>query len=353
MKLEGETPRVRIPSPASLSLLSLCGKLRGMSTPERIVSLISSATEILFLLGLGERVVGVSHECDFPAEIAELPRLTRSLVNATAASQAIDRQVREFAADQQALYSIDVDALARLAPDLIITQAQCDVCAVRYDDVVTAVRDTPSLAGANIIALNPLRLADVLADIRRIGDAAGVGERATEVVIELEARVANVRERTAAIPAQARPRVALLEWIEPPMLAGNWTPELVSWAGGIDGLPSDGRHSSYARWEDIVSFDPEVIVIMPCGFDVDRAIVEAQVLPHWPGWNALSAVRSGRVFAADGNAYFNRSGPRLVDSLEILAHLFHPDRFPASGATTGSAWRRVRIVNHQLVAEAS
>lgn len=325
-------------------------KLRRMSTHKRIVSLISSATEMLFLLGLGKQVVGISHECDYPPEIAGLPRLTRSLVDAAASSRAIDDEVREYSIDQQALYAIDVDELARLRPDLIITQAQCDVCAVRYDDVVSAVQNTPALQAAEIIALNPKRLGDVLEDIRRIAAATDCRDRAAQVIAALEARVEKVRQATATLPAEDRPRVTLLEWIDPPMLAGNWTPELVSWAGGLDGLPSDGRHSSYASWQEIAAFDPQVIVIMPCGFDVDRAIVEAQVLAGLPQWRNLSAVRQGRVYAADGNAYFNRSGPRLVDSLEILAHLFHPALFvPPPGAA--GAWKRLRGEGSVLVPE--
>lgn len=325
-------------------------KLRRMSTHKRIVSLISSATEILFLLGLDRQVVGVSHECDYPPQIAGLPRLTHSLVDAAAQSRAIDDQVREFAIEQQALYAIDVDELARLKPDLIITQAQCDVCAVRYDDVVSAVRATPALLATEIIALNPSRLTDVLEDIRRIAEATECRDRAEEVISMLEARVDHVRTKTTSLTDKDRPRVALLEWIDPPMLAGNWTPELVSWAGGIDGLPADGRHSSYATWPEIAAFDPEVIVIIPCGFDVPRAIVEAQVLAAQPEWQSLSAVRSGRVFAADGNAYFNRSGPRLVDSLEILAHLFHPGLFAAPAHAAG-AWKRLLTEAGELVAE--
>jgi iron complex transport system substrate-binding protein len=327
-------------------------KLRRMNTHKRIVSLISSATEILFLLGLGKQVVGISHECDYPPQIVGLPRLTHSLVNAAAASRAIDDQVREFAIGQQALYAIDVDELGRLRPDLIITQAQCDVCAVRYDDVVSAVQNTPALAGSEIMALNPTRLADVFADIRRIAEATDCQSQADDVIVGLEARVERVRRSTSTLTAAARPRVALLEWIDPPMLAGNWTPALVSWAGGVDGLPSDGRHSSYASWQEIAAFDPEVIVIMPCGFDVQRAIAEAQVLAQRPEWHNLQAVRTGRVFAADGNAYFNRSGPRLVDSLEILSHLFHPTLI-AAPASAPDAWKRLITTDNELVAENS
>lgn len=310
-----------------------------MNEPRRIVSLISSATEMLYLLGLGERVVGVSHECDFPPEIAGLPRLTRSLVASSASSRAIDDQVRELSAAQLALYEIDVPLLAELQPDLILTQAQCDVCAVRYADVVSAVQDTPRLAGTQILALNPSRLSEVLDDLGRVGQATGAVAAAQQARNTLAARIDRIAQVTSAIPPDQRPRVACLEWIEPPMLAANWTPELVELAGGCCELVQPGKHSSYANWADIVRFDPQVIVIMPCGFDVDRAIVEAQVLPTWAGWPDLSAVRAGRVVAVDGNAFFNRSGPRLVDSLELLAHLFHPSLFPRLTGTAGDAWR--------------
>lgn len=319
-----------------------------MAADQRIVSLISSATEILFLLGLGKRVVGVSHECDFPAApLARLPRLTRSLIESAAASRTIDDQVRELSINQLALYTIDVEQLARLKPDLIITQAQCDVCAVRYEDVAAAVRDTPALHGAEIMALNPVSIRDVFDDIRQIAAATGAEEMAESVLADLTSRLAVIRQRLAEASRVEIPRVACLEWIEPPMLAANWTPELVQMAGGEPGLTVAGRHSTYANWQQIVDFDPEVVVIMPCGFDLERAIAEAQVLSTFAHWSELSAVRGSRVFAVDGNAYFNRSGPRLVDSVEILAHLFHPDLVPASSVPR--AWRQLETRAGALV----
>ena len=323
-----------------------------MKTPQRIVSLISSATEILYLLGLGDRVVGVSHECDYPSDVAAKPRLTLSLVESAAASRAIDDQVRALAGEQSALYAIDVDRLAALAPDLIVTQAQCDVCAVRYEDVVTAVRDTPALRGTEVLALNPSSLMDVLDDINRVGEATAARPVAREAVAKLESRIEQVRTKTRALPPQRRPRVACLEWIDPPMLAANWTPEIVAIAGGDSGdSVKHGQHSAYADWKGIAEFDPRVVVIMPCGFDLERTITEAQVLPSVAGWSELSAVREGRVFAVDGNAYFNRSGPRLVDSLEILAHLFHPDLFAPPVAEPGRVWRRLLARGAALVPE--
>jgi iron complex transport system substrate-binding protein len=324
-----------------------------MPNPQRIVSLISSATEILHLLGLGERVVGVSHECDFPPEVRAKPRLTRSLVESAATSREIDDQVHALSASQSALYTIDAEELAALAPDLIITQAQCDVCAVRYEDVVATVNSTPSLKHTQILALNPHSLADVFHDIKRIGQATAAEPAAQRALAALEARVQAVRTATATLSRKQIPRTACLEWIEPPMLAANWTPELVVMAGGDAGRTVAGAHSSYANWLEIMAYDPQIIVIMPCGFDLERAIVEAQVLVHVPGWSQLSAVRERRVFAVDGNAYFNRSGPRLVDSLEILAHLFHPERFAPPKIGPQRVWRRLETRDDGLVLEQS
>ena len=322
-----------------------------MKTPNRIVSLISSATEILYLLGLGQRVVGVSHECDYPGEVASKPRLTHSLVESCASSLAIDEQVRSFASNQTALYSIDVERLTELAPDLIVTQAQCDVCAVRYEDVVNAVRASPAIAGTEILALDPRSLADVLDDVTRIGRATGADGQAAQARASLEARVQGVRSKTASLPQEEICRVACLEWIDPPMLAANWMPDMIRWAGGEPGQTAAGQHSSYASWEQIVADDPQVIVVMPCGFDLERAIVEAQVLSAKPGWEKLSAVRNRRVFAVDGNAYFNRSGPRLVDSLEILAHLFHPQVFASPFRAPQQVWRRLETRDGSLIPE--
>jgi len=310
-----------------------------MATARRIVSLISSATEILYLLGLGDRLVGISHECDYPPEVATKPRLTRSLVESTASSRAIDEQVRWLASSHSALYAIDVEQLAALEPELVITQDQCDVCAVRYEDVVSAVRKAPALAGTEILALNPRSLDDVFGDILRIAEANAAQAKARAALAGLHARVIAVQAKTVPLARSETLRVACLEWIDPPMLAANWMPELVKLAGGEPGLTQGGTHSAYADWDRIVEYDPQVLVVMPCGFDLERTVIEAQVLPSLRGWRQLSAVRELRVFAADGNAYFNRCGPRLVDSLEILAHLFHPELFSPPLGEPQQAWR--------------
>lgn len=290
----------------------------------RIVSLISAGTEMLFALGLGEQVAAVSHECDWPAECKRLPRVTRSNVNSAADSDAIDREVRNLIAAAKPLYEIDAERLAALRPDLIVTQAQCDVCAVRYADVLEAVRNQPALHAARVFSLNPQSLADVLNDLQRIAAAANVQGRGEQVVAELRLRVERVRDKSAKIPSTDWPRVAIIEWTEPLMLAGNWMPELVELAGGRCELTETAGHSRCYEWDELLKFDPQAIVVCPCGFDLARARLETEELSRRPGWQAITAVKMGRVFPLDGNAYFNRPGPRLVESLEKLSDLLHP-----------------------------
>lgn len=308
---------------------------------------------MLYLLGLGERVVGVSHECDYPPEIADKPRLTRSLVESEAASRQIDEQVKALSSQQSALYAIDTARLAALRPDLIVTQAQCDVCAVRYEDVADAVASEPALGNTRILALNPQSIHDVLADLLRVAEAVGdaaVVERAGQLKAEMEAEIESRRARASSLTPDRVPRVICLEWIDPPMVAANWMPQLIAWSGGEAGMTTPGVHSSYADWDAIVRYDPQLLVVMPCGFDLPRAVAEAQILPSRPGWNELSAVRGGRVFAVDGNAYFNRSGPRLLDSLEILGHLIQPDLFDRPRQPEAAdAWRRLETRGAALV----
>ncbi len=296
----------------------------------RIASLLASSTEILFALGLGDQVVAISHECDYPPEASDRPRVTTTLVDASRASSEIDAQVRAAAETHQPLYALDLPLLAELRPDLIVTQAQCDVCAVRYDDVIAAVRSEPALRDTRVIALNPRSLADILDDIRRVGRAVGREVAADEFVARLQRRVDAVRTVSADLPPVRRPRVLCIEWTDPLMVSGNWLPELIELAGGHGYIRTYGAHSACTEWADLAAWQPEVIVIMPCGFDLARASAEALTLVHLPGWADLPAIRTGRVYAADGNALFNRSGPRIVDSLEVLAHLVRPDRFPAA-----------------------
>ncbi len=304
-------------------------------TPQRIASLLASATEILYCVGAGQRVVAVSHECDWPADAAHKPRVTRTKIDASAPSAAIDEQVRELLAAGEPLYEIDVEKLVALAPELIVTQSQCDVCAVRLADVEACVASYPALQGARIVDLNPYRLSEIFIDIERVGTAAGCAAAARELVDDLERRVDLVRSRGNSLATAQRRKVACLEWIDPLMVAGNWMPELVELAGGQYPLATGGKHSGYSRWSDVRDFAPEVLVVMPCGFDLAKTLADSATLQALPGWSELPAVRQGRAWAVDGNAYFNRSGPRMVDSLELLAHLIDADLHPLPATLSG------------------
>ncbi|MFO0895913.1 MAG: cobalamin-binding protein [Pirellulales bacterium] len=306
-----------------------------MPSPPRIVSLVPSGTEALFALGLGAQVVGVSHACDWPPAAGLLPRLTRTRVDGGAPGQAIDDQVRDLLAAGEPLYDVDLRLLEELTPTLIVTQSQCEVCAVHYDDVIGWVESSPRLRSAQVLGLNPRRLDDALEDVARIAVAAGAELAGDALVARLRGRIQKVAQQVAGAP---RVRVACLEWLEPPMLAGNWGPELVHLAGGVQPLTTAGEHSRYVDWPQIAAADPEVMVVCPCGFGLERAVVEARALTRIEGWGGLSAVTAGRVFALDGNAYFNRPGPRLVDTLELLAHLLHPD---LCAAPVGGCWQAV------------
>lgn len=285
-----------------------------------IVSLLPSATEIVCELGLGDQLVGVSHECDYPPFVRELPKVTRTLIPHDATSRDIDALVRERLKTQRALYTLDMPTLERLRPELIVTQALCDVCAVAEAEVTAAACRLPGRP--KVVNLEPMRLVEVFECLRLVGDAAGASRRASEVVARLQARVAAVENRTRGIAD--RPRVVLLEWIDPPFCSGHWSPELVRLAGGIEVVGQEAQPSRTTAWHEIIRADPEVLIIACCGFNAERTRQDLPILAAYPGFDGLSCVRSGRVYLVDGNAYFSRPGPRLVDSLEILAHALHP-----------------------------
>lgn len=290
----------------------------------RIVSLLPAATEIAFALGLGEQVVGVSHECDYPPEAQRLPKVTESLIPAGVVSADIDALVRQRMADGGALYSLDMTLLEQLRPELILTQALCDVCAVAEEEVRRAACTLPG--NPRVVNLEASRLADVLATVCQVAEAAGVPRRGSDLVESLRRRIDAVSERTARIAE--RPRMVVLEWIDPPFSAGHWTPELVELAGGVEGLGRAGVPSQSVAWDTIVAWQPEVMLIACCGFDIERTRQDLPILSSQPGWGDLPCVRQGRVFMVDGSAYFSRPGPRLVDSLEILANVLHPNIHP-------------------------
>lgn len=301
----------------------------------RVVSLIASATEMVCALGCEERLVGRSHECDVPDTVRRLPACSAPRLDADRPSRDIDRSVRTILEQALSVYRVDAERLKQLRPDLIVTQTLCEVCAVSLGDVEEALVEWTGSRPA-LLPLNPARLEDVWDDVGRVADALGISESGRTLRAGLEERVQAIASRASRIAA--RPRVACIEWIDPLMAAGNWMPELVGLAGGVNLFGESGRHSPSMTWEDLAAADPDVIVVLPCGFDLERTAREALSLRERPGWQDLRAVRSGDVVIADGHLFFNRPGPRLVESLEILAEILHPSGFHYGHE--GSGWRR-------------
>jgi iron complex transport system substrate-binding protein len=284
----------------------------------RIASLVPSATETLFALGLGPDVVGVTHECDYPPAAAELPSLTRTVIPAGLSTAEIDAAVRERTQRGEHLYELDTDQLRDLEPDLIVTQALCEVCAVSIDDVRAIAEELPSQP--QVISLDPMTLGEVLNDVRRLAEVTEDEGAADELLEEAADRIDAVRTRLEGAVPRA---VAALEWLSPPYVGGHWIPQLIEIAGGVDPLGLPGEKSRTATWEEVTAASPEVVVVMPCGFGVKEAADEA--LDHH---DRLTALGAERIVAVDASSYFSRPSPRLVDGLEILAHAVHPDRAP-------------------------
>lgn len=287
----------------------------------RIVSLLPSATEILYALGLGDSVVGVTHECDYPPEAAKKPPLIRPHVDPRAAPVEIDRQVRELVERGESIYAVDAELLPSLAPDLIVTQDLCHVCAASPDDLATALARLPKQP--RVLTLTPHSLDDVWQDITRAGDATGTARAAERLVGELKAKVRSVESAVKTVAH--RPRVVCLEWLDPYYVGGHWVPEMVAKAGGEDVLGRAGRPSFRVSAQDIAASRAEMILVMQCGYDAKRNAAEFRQMQSPQSWQQLPAVREGCVFAVDANSYFSRPGPRLADGLQLLAHIFHPD----------------------------
>ena len=285
----------------------------------RIVTLLPSATEIVCALGFEEQLVGISHSCNYPPAVLSRRVVTSTHVPYTESSETIDSYVREHLTGHEALYDLDIDALRELAPDVIVSQALCDVCAVATGDVTSALADLPS--NPTLIDLTPNTLADVFDDIRRVGAALGADRRADDLVRSLQARC----ERIGAVEVAERPRVAFLEWLIPPFNGGHWNPELVRLAGGVELLGAHGLASTTLTWQHVIDADPDILFIACCGFRVERALEDVALLLDKPEWKSLRAVQEGRVYVTDGNAFFSSPGPRLVDGLEIMAHALHPE----------------------------
>ena len=294
---------------------------RTYESPKRVVSLIASATEIVCALGRREWLVGRSHECDYPADVLQLPQLTEAKFKVEGSSAEIDRCVQEIVRDGLSVYRVHGDALRELAPDVIVTQDHCEVCAVSLSDVEAA---TCTWTGhqVDIVSLKPDSTADVYRDIQRVAAALNSASAGERLIADIQRRLDAVSAQVAGRP---RPRVAFIEWVEPLMAGGNWMPELVNMAGGDNLFGEAGKHSDWMQWVDLVAASPDVIVVAPCGYDLDRCVQELPLLEAKPGWRDLQAVRAGHVYFADGNAYFNRPGPRLAESAEIMAEMIHPE----------------------------
>jgi iron complex transport system substrate-binding protein len=301
--------------------------------PPRILSLLPSCTEIVWALGYGDNLVGCSHECDYPPETALLPVCTRAALDSTKPSREIERDVQSALRDALSLYKLNLPLISELKPDVILTQAQCEVCAVSLEEIERDLAEALDYE-PKIVSLQPTRLAHLWDDFYTVAEALGSAEHARPVVKALKNRLVDIIQKTAEI--SGRPRVGCIEWTDPLMAAGNWVPDLVEMAGGACAFGQAGEHSPRLSWATLASQNPEVLVIMPCGFDLPRARAESAPLTGHPGWQGLRAVRNGKVFVVDGSHYFNRPGPRLVDSVEILAEILHPDQF--NYGFRGKAW---------------
>lgn len=299
---------------------------------KRIASLIASATEIVYGLGCEAWLVGRSHECDYPPTVSVLPMLTEPNIILSGTSADIDRRIKDIIVDGLSVYRVDKKALEVCSPDIILTQDQCDVCAVSLRDVEAAICDWVGHE-IEIISLKPDDLQHVFGDIKRVAKALGVEARGDALIGDMKAQMACIEG--ALSERGKRPTIACIEWIDPLMAAGNWIPELVGKSGGTSVFGESGKHSPWMSWEELKEADPDVIAIMPCGFSIARSEQEMPALTEKSGWNDLKAVRQQRVFLTDGNQYFNRPGPRLVESLEILAELLHPDLFDYGHHGTG------------------
>jgi iron complex transport system substrate-binding protein len=284
----------------------------------RIVSLVPHATELLFALGMGPEVVGVTHECDHPPEALERPQVTRDMLPAGLSAGEIDSAVRERTLNGASIYELDRKVLGELEPDLIVTQALCSVCAVSYDEVAELAGELPSRP--RVITLDPKTLGETLGDVRTLAEATGRRERGIELIGETAARIDRVK---LAVRGLRRPRVAALEWLDPVFVAGHWTPQLIELAGGEDPLGLAAEPSQTLSWEAVAAAEPEAVVVMPCGYDAARAHEEALAYA-----SELAALKAERVVAVNASAYFSRPGPRLVDGLELLAQILHPQRLP-------------------------
>jgi iron complex transport system substrate-binding protein len=314
----------------------------------RIVSLLASATEMVAALGCLDQLVGRSHECDYPPEVQSLPVVSRVQINVDTSSAEIDAQVKQLAREKTgpadpalkalSIYTIDVQQLEALRPDVIFTQTQCEVCAVSERDVMQAVAQLTGLQ-PRIVSLTPYRLGDVWQDVLRVGQTLNRSGKAEMLVSDYKKRLEHLKQIVAQ--SGMKPRVTVLEWLDPLMAAGNWTPELVDYAGGENVFGEVGTHSPWLSWEELHAADPDVLVLSPCGFTLERTLKDVPILQRHPLWQSLQAVQNGRVYAIDGNQYLNRSGPRLVESAELLARVIWDTQLEI--AVDDQAWTTLKL----------
>ena len=319
-------------------MISTFAQNKRLMIDKKIISLLPAATEIVCALGLSDHLVGISHECDFPETIRDLPVCSSSKVHTETASIEIDRAVKQMLSQALSIYDLDQELISSLKPDVIITQTQCDVCAVSFADVELAMKDSLN-NNVKIISLESATLDDILSGIRRVGEILEVPERAEALIESLEERVDIIRHKLKFF--ENKPSVACIEWMDPIMLAGNWVPGLVNIAGGNSILTVDGEHSPFIDFDEIILADPEILILMPCGFSIERTLREMDLMLNLPGWNNLSAVKNNRIYIADGNQFFNRPGPRIVDSIEILAEIINPKQF--FFGYEGQGWIRFNV----------
>jgi iron complex transport system substrate-binding protein len=304
----------------------------------KICSLLPSATEIAFALGLGDQVVAVSHECDYPPEASNRPALTKSAIHQKIhRSLEVDRQVELRGGD---IYEIDEKLLEQLKPDLILTQELCHVCAVSY----TKVKEAARVLGADskIVSLEPTNLEEIVDNILLVGRMTGRLAEAEKLASQMMHRINIVRKKTRTV--RDKLRIFFMEWLQPPWAGGHWIPQMVDYAGGVDGLGRLGKPSHRIEWDEVVEYQPEIIVLSPCGFDANQVMEEAHVLVSYRGWDKIPAFQSSRIYAVNASAYFSRSGPRVVEGLEILAHIIHPELFPENPHREAA-----RVVPRELV----
>ena len=288
---------------------------------QRVLSLLSSTTEIIYALGCGDRLVGRSHECDYPEEVSELPICTIPKFNVDGTSREVDDEVKSLVQSALSIYYINEKLLKELKPDIIFTQSQCEVCAVSVSDVENALKNITGLS-SRVISVEPNSVEDIFNDILTIAEILNVRKKGKELVELIKAKIDNTEK---IVFQKSSPSVAAIEWIDPLMAAGNWVPQLIRVAGGKNLFGEAGKHSPWMKYDDLVEQDPEIIIVMPCGYDIKKSLIEIKTLESKKGWGSLKAVRNRNVYITDGNQFFNRPGPRIIESLEILLEIIHSD----------------------------